>query len=431
VTPLSTHSIALAAPLSAQNHSIPRRPLARFSALPWAANSPISVLLSQNDVYSRFFIEIFGYTALQQALARNRFERYEELLDTASHAILGTIFPVMAAVGIRKAFARQWKHRQLRANDALSLGFDSIAHIKPLAKGALTRGQKNQLQRYKLGILATELVLMASAAQLFSWGKNSLTQAITGKKAFAGTLTWQQHQSPQEKRDNVDRDKGERKRFWASLAIGYGGNLALPILLWALLKTPVRSSKKALGVAKLFNSHQGIFYSKYTLMWSTVFNDTISTVLSARDKHEKREYMAKYSLVNFFYFIGDDIISGLYAKRLQAHHAKALKGVPLYKKGLWGLPQAIPLDKLYSTLSLSPLKKPTPAQRLAYNLSKRVFWGGLLGTTLCLGASITLANNFYTLYRLSQNHPDVLSSGNGYYTQFYRWVQKARATIGL
>jgi hypothetical protein len=116
-------------------------------------------------------------------------------------------------------------------------------------------------------------------------------------------------------------------------------------------------------------------------------------ILSSRDKHELRENIVKQAVMDFFYFVGDDLISGVVAKRLQKKYSKQLKGIQLWRKGPWGIPLAAPYEQLFKTSQ-------NPAQKLANQLSRKIFWSGLAGTALCLGIGLTLANNWYTKKRV-------------------------------
>ena len=397
--------------------------LARFSnrtkSIPW------DVKLSKNEVYNRGFVEIFGFCSWQVIFARNHFERLERLLDTGSYLLLGTIAPLLldkvANKYIKQHLLKKHPNAFIKGKAHLATPVDipfecldqaalkkginksSLLFTKIQQRGLLTlpKGLANKILATKLGFLTFDLMALATVNQCFSWGKNWLTEKLSAQKGFSGILNLASQDYREKESQKMEASKD--KKMKASLLIGFVGNALLPALLFIGLKnkTPIGAKNlmgKAKNLIKAFNYTDTIYFSKFTLLWSTFFNYNISMILAARDKNELRETIIKQSLMDVFYFIGDDAISGWWAKKLQQKYAKQLKGIQLVKKGLWGLPIAKPSSQIYKISN-------NPAQKLANQLSRQAFWAGLGGTTLCLGIAMTLANNWYTRKKIMQEDP--------------------------
>lgn len=387
--------------------------------LPW------DVQLSKNEVYNRGFVEIFGFCSWQVIFARNHFERLERLLDTGSYLLLGTIAPLlldkMANKYIKQyllkkhpsAFIKNKTHLATPVDipfecldqAALKKGINKSAHLltKIQQRGlqTLPKALANKILAAKLGFLTFDLMALATVNQCFSWGKNWLTEKLSAQKGFSGILGLASKEYREAESEKMETSKS--KKVKASLIIGFVGNALLPALLYIGLKnkTPIGSKNlmgKAKSLIKTFNYTDTIYFSKFALLWSTIFNYNISMILASRDKNELRETIVKQSLMDLFYFIGDDAISGWWAKSLQHKYAKQLKGIQLYKKGIWGIPLAKPSAQLYKHSN-------QPAQKLANQLSRQSFWAGLIGTSICLGIAMTLANNWYTRKKVLREDP--------------------------
>lgn len=371
------------------------------------------VMVAKNEVLNRAFIEVFGYYAWQQLFARNRYERIEETLDTASHLALGTLAPI----GINAYVAKKWLrplqnkfaqhfisknvHPLNTPLELLDTALLKSPKLNPFTSKQLTEnGLKNlspqlikTLSKVKLGFMATDLLLLASSQQLYAWGKNALTEKLSGKKGFVGIFNQASESYVDQQQQQYQ--KSEKKRFWASMAIGFGGNMLLPLMLFKALKSPVQTGHKSMmGIFKkavpLFNYNNLVYQSKYVLLWSTLMNDTVATALSSRDKNEMREALSKYAVINFFYFLGDDFISKGLAHFYEKKYAKTLGGKKLTETGsLTGIKWAKGLDELIQPAT-------TSQQKLINTLGRKIFWSGLIGTSLCLGIGLTLASNWNT-----------------------------------
>jgi hypothetical protein len=264
--------------------------------------------------------------------------------------------------------------------------------LKKLGLKSLPINLLGRARNIKLGFMVTDLMMLAASQQIYAWGKNWMTEKLSGKKGFVGIL----NQTGDEYRNKQRAHylKSEQIRFWSSMAIGFGGNLLLPALLLIGLKSKIKpASSHLMGQAKkfipMFNYNNGLFQSKFVLMWSTIMNDTVATALAARDKNELRETLSRYAVINLFYFLGDDWISKWLAQRYEKQYQPMLKGIKLTEKGASGMVWAKGLDEV-----LKPAV--TSQQLLANTLGRRIFWAGLMGTSLCLGVGLTLANNWNT-----------------------------------
>ena len=121
--------------------------------------------------------------------------------------------------------------------------------------------------------------------------------------------------------------------------------------------------------------------------------------MASRDSNEFREKLTKGLVFDFFYFIGDDLLSGSFAKHLQQKNKKKLGNVQLYenRKIIYG----IEIPKAKSYLSIFERVGGNKSS-LAFKLAKKSFWFGLFGTTLCLGILTPLMNIYYTRAKIQR-----------------------------
>ncbi|MEZ4575875.1 MAG: hypothetical protein R2857_13320 [Vampirovibrionales bacterium] len=94
-----------------------------------------TTLLAQNQVLSRVFVEFFGYTGWNVALARNGWERFERAMDSVCWAVLGMGVPVLLGKMLVPRFNRNLKAEFPKAflpRHALGKGRESSPWIYPL-----------------------------------------------------------------------------------------------------------------------------------------------------------------------------------------------------------------------------------------------------------------------------------------------------------
>ena len=382
--------------------------------LPWDAK------IARNQVYNRGFIEIFGYCIWQIILARNNYERFEKFSDSAAYLLLGTAAPIMLDKLInnkirayfRKTYAKAYLSGQKLLANPVDIPFECLdasrlkqgLHKFPeLYQKIQARGLKilplkmaRQIMATKLGFMVFDLGAIFMVNIAVTWGRNWLTQKLSGQKGFSGIYNIASKDYRAREADKKEQSKDNR--FWVTMASGILGVVTLPLLLRAGLhsQTPI-GAKGFVGQIKriipIFNYADAIYISKFTLLWQTITGYNVSMILASRDKNELRENITKQLAMDFFYFIGDDIIAGILAKSLQQQYKRQLKGIQLWNKGPCGIPLALPYEQLFKTGN-------NAAQKLANKLSRKIFWTGLSGTAMCLGVALTLANNWYTKKRV-------------------------------
>jgi hypothetical protein len=147
--------------------------------------------------------------------------------------------------------------------------------------------------------------------------------------------------------------------------------------------------------------------SKWVLLWATVTNRNVPHILFSRDSHEFRESMIRDISFDFFYFMGDDLFSGLFAKTAQKKHEKSLKGELLFKNqkrfGLT-LPIARPYHKVFFELGQD-------ANNPAFKLARGIFWKGFLLTTACLSITTPIINIWLTKKKVTQEQAKMIATG--------------------
>lgn len=187
-----------------------------------------------------------------------------------------------------------------------------------------------------------------------------------------------------------------------SVAWGFSGAFALPLLLTGLLRSPSRVGQGFLGklkkVVPAFNYVNAVYMSKWVILWHNLFNFATPSLLSARDEHELREKATKVLAYDLFYFVGDDILNGMAGKYFQNRHAKQLGGISLMKTHALGalkIPTGRRLNTIYELVNGN-------TRHPAYQYSLKSFLFSFIGTTVCLGIATNLVNNWYTRKKVRQ-----------------------------
>jgi len=394
--------------------------------------APALVRMERNQAINRLVIETGGYYIWAALFSRSKFELLENALDWLGWLIIGFTVPVTVGKTIRERYARKIAQqvgkslpKPLQPNlSLLEVPFELLdkgknlkprmERLAPIAEALgfksahslqrfVTEGPALQalLRRGKITILAMDLLLMAFKGQVYNWGSKWLTERWSGKKGFSGEFSIASDDYLKQKSASFERAKKRKKLI--SFALGFGGASLLPILASAALKKNVTLGKGLLGRVKKmipsFNYVDAIYMSKWVILWHNVFNFAAPSLLSARDPHELREKLTKVLAFDMFYFFGDDIITGLAAKRLQhkPENQRLLKGASILhpEKGWLGLPKAKRLSEIYDIVKRNP-------QHPAYKLGTRTFWVGFIGTSLGLGIATNLANNLYTRFKVKK-----------------------------
>ncbi len=372
---------------------------------------PFSVLLHQNELLNRFVIDTLGYSSWSVIIARNDYERMENGLDWAGWLLAGLALPYVIERGVNRwaqnrlhkkhkhlgvlkkvknrntllSMPYQWldatssKLKTMTGKESLQYGVKNLAKLTPKVLQAALMG--------KLLMMWIDLLLLAGKNQGYAWVKNWMTEKLSGKKGFSGEFNYA-NQAYLDKQTQAYQTSKQRRKAW-SFGIGFGGALLFPLLMLGVLK-----SKKATGVmgalkkkVKAFNYSDAIFMSKWVLLVSNLTNWAPATILSSRDKHERREKITKMIAFDTLFFLGDDFIAGIAAKVLQG---KKKLDTNIVRTGKWlKLPRAVPLDEVFRAVGKDKANK-------AYKLARKSFWIGILGTAAALGVTMPLLNFWYT-----------------------------------
>lgn len=391
------------------------------SGLPWDA------AIARNQVYNRIAVELLGYTPWNVALARNRYERIEKVMDSVSWIILGMMMPVMLDKLLNRAYTRGLMNRfkqsfvpnaaktfqqNKKAISPLGLPFEVLDRArfderapktqKILGQYGLKTLPKQLATRILFGklfiIMMVDYLALAAKANIYAWGKNWMTEKLSGEKGFSGEFNYTSDKFREQKDVDYQKKKDARKKL--SVILSFAGSASFPFILWGLLKSKTPAGAKGI-VGKLksiiprFNYTDVVFLSKYALMWQVFWNWNLAGFLAARDEHERREHLTKCIAGDLFFFVGDDFISGFAAKWIQKRYAKVIGGFQFLKekRGLFGNLEAKGLHEIFDEAA----KIKNPEIKAAVIRWGRVIFGtGLLGTALGLGVSMTALNNWYT-----------------------------------
>lgn len=411
--------------LSSQHPNLPPKHALRFGGF-LGIKEPLDVFIAKNATWNRLVIELLGVDPWLIYFARNKYERFEQGWDVGTRLTLAIAIPLILGALTNKILLKNWQkelklpthirplnitYAQLQEaaknpNKLISTFENAIKErtaVTPFSaktRQAIQQQAKKlirQIENWKIAFLAIDLGLMATKGQVGFWGKNWLTKWLTGKSSFSGIFDYASEKYQADKTKAHEEQKDRKMKL--SIALGYGGALLLPLLVWFGAKNPFKQSDKLFKAIQGFSRHfdytDSIHPTKWLVLWHMFFNRIIPGSLSARDKNEFREHLIKCASIILFFFIGDDIISGWVAKGLQKCSQKVRQALPknlsLYQKGIPGFPRAIKFNKLYHAIThLKPAQ-----QNKLMNIGRIIFWAGILGTSF-FSSVTTIMNNKIT-----------------------------------
>jgi len=399
----------------------------RFGAV---GRMPWDVWVAQNQVLNREIIDIFGYEIPAVALARNKFERLERFLDGALWVLIGICAPILLDKGLNTrwtkglikdfnpAFLPKPQFQKLFKNpkDAIyrpvgipfelldkanrfNPGSKALNTISAYGLKSLPEKLADKLLNYKLLILWVDLLVMASKGQIYYWGKNWITEKWSGKKGFVGEFTYATDDYL--KRKSAKHEQTKKTKQYLSLIMSYGSASLLPALLWGLLKSKTPAGRKNLigtikRVIPALNYFHVVYMSRWVMLWHNFFNWNLLGLIAARDSHELRETATKMFTADFFGFVADDVFKAFLGKFLQHRYKDKLKGIPLVKKGVLGIPRGISLHEFEDMAKRLTHQKQKDILPLAQKLIRINFWSSLAFASLGMGVTVNLLNNWYT-----------------------------------
>lgn len=362
--------------------------------------------LEQNEVMNRVVMDIFGWGGPGILFARNLYERVERSLDIGLWLVAGVIFPLTLDQLINKRQTVKLKQRFPKAflntvekAQPIGIPFEWLntqsiqkipkSKLAPYGLKQIPKSMLNHIRKTKIFyILLADMLLMASKGQGYFWGKNALTEFLTGKKGFVGEFNYAKEEYLAKKAKEYESSR--KKRMLASILIGYGSAIALPILIYQSVKTPnpkgiFKAFKK---IVPAFNYNDTIYMSKWILMWHTLFNWNFASILSSRDSHEFRENAVRTFTLLGVCTIGDDILTGMIAKYLNRLSIRKYK-MPILsaKKAIFGLPRLMPIPEIIKKYGVNSG---------AYRLARQNFWIGIVGACAAINSLLPILNNYYT-----------------------------------
>ncbi|MEB3245174.1 MAG: hypothetical protein VKJ06_04215, partial [Vampirovibrionales bacterium] len=381
----------------------------------------------------------FGWGGGSIVFARNKYERIERALDLGAWWVIGLGTPLV----LEKLFCAKLFNPKLAKQFPQWLSTLNRSHITPLRMplqlldeanwaGALKETLKNpamahEIERWgfksvsalkqavaskafraavrngKLSLMLFDLGAMASKGQLYYWGKNWVTQKLSGQKGFVGEFNYTDEAF--RKKEGTWFDKTKKVRMALSTGIGYASALAFPALMLGLLKSPVKAGAKlgglkglTAGLKKLvphFNYTDAVFMTRWVILWHNTFNWALPALLSARNGNELRENFVRTNLIDFFFFFGDGMLRSAGAGLLQKTKGHQLEGPLLSKteKALGKIPVARPLGELFEQYG---------KHSQIYKVARGNLWASLGINAAVLSVISPLVNNWFTHHKVDQ-----------------------------
>ena len=375
----------------------------------------IEAEVARNEVLSRVMIEALGFTPWRMMLGRNKYERIEAFMDTAVWFLIGFALPLAIQAPIAKYVNRKLaKQYKLLNKKPLEIGLQHLeasqltrwASRQQLAKrlGLKTLSKLPLLIKtiamFKIGMIFLDLAFMSAKQFSYFWGRNKFTEWYSHKKGFSGEFNTATQKQLENNANAIAESKLLRSRI--STASGLLYPIVLPALLWAGVRSKTIWGKGVVGNLKkllpAFNYHRSIYMTKWVVMWNCILGWNLIGLMSARDKHERREHLTRCAVVDFFYFMGDDFFAGLAGKYFQQKYKRQLGSIKLYKT-IAGFPVGKGLDELRDEAAKVGKKS---VAKIVENLARWNFRIGIITTALFLGIGITAANNWFTKKKLLQ-----------------------------
>jgi hypothetical protein len=391
--------------------------------VPPVSEMPFSVQLHRNQVYSRGFLDAFGWGGGGIVLAQSKEQRIERALDLGSWWVIGLgtpwlmekvyckhfnqsiqkelgkyltpldgskISPLQVPLDLLDKATHQTARRAFTEQKDFGAKFATMGlkSIHALEDSAL----RAKIRKGKLMLMFIDLAMMASKGQIYYWGKNALTQKLSGKSGYSAEFDYTTEEY--RKKNSAFYEKTKKARAIASTTIGYGSAVALPLLLYKLLKHETPSGAAGLvGQAKrlipAFNYTDTVFMSKWVECWHNQFNWMLPSLLSARTTTELVGNGARTNLINFFFFLGDDIMRGGANALSEKFEKKGLEGSLFHED-----------KKLFGTFrrprSLYEVYRDHGEDSQIYKVAKRNMWASLGVNAAILSVIAPLVENVMT-----------------------------------
>jgi hypothetical protein len=361
----------------------------------WYSLPAIEGEVARNQVLSRVAIEGLGFTPWRMALARNPYERFEAFMDTFVWWVVGMGLPILIQAPLSRWYDKRIAKKYNLANPSLlKVGLEKLdrsylaqASIRIAITKELGIKQVKYLPKVvnalilgKLLMIFIDLACMSAKQQLYFWGRNALTASLAKKKGFSGEFNIATSHQLAANAKAIESSEQTRKKISKMSGLMYP--LILPLVLLGLMKSKAKIGQGVLGALKKmiphFNYHNTIYMSKWVVFWNCLLGWNLTGFLAARDKHEQREQLTRCAVVDFFYFIGDDIFAGIAGKIFQNRY-----GIPIGRN----------LDNIVADAQKTGQKR---VLEIANRLGRWNFRIGLFTTAMFLGVGITLVNNWFT-----------------------------------
>lgn len=381
-------------------------------ALPW------DVALSRYHLANRFVLNFFGVAVWDIGFSRNKYERLEHVLSLVNVWAFGIGLPILIQLAWCKKLTQQLQ-KQFRLSKTakpFEIPFEYLEHhqfrkitagknilLKPFgitSANKLNPAFQRAVLKGKIAFLLFDMLALALRGILFYYGRNWLTEKLSGKKGFSGTLEYANDDYRKKVSQNYDDKK--KKRLLQTTYISLIGSIILPIAMQATLLSKAKVGQGVLGLFKQvipkFNYTSAVYMSKWVMLYSMLFHYHLPKLMFSRDKHEFRENLVRSVVYDMFYFIGDDIFSGLASKYFQKVNRKKLGNFKIMKERKFlgfKFPSAVSFFQVFQQVGQNP-------KNLAFKLARKSYWLGFIGTTACLGVSLPLLNMWYTKKRVMQ-----------------------------
>jgi hypothetical protein len=391
-----------------------------------AQRLPLPVLLERNQVLTRTLQEVLSTGVPSIVAARNLPERAEHAIDQTNWTLLGlftptilkrlfphTLVPRLLLAPLRlpqdatplnlpwqfldAAHHRQWQAAPPQERQALNEALQSVG-LRGLQD--LTPAFINRLRGLKLGVLATDMVMINATAQTFFWSRNWVTRKVTGKNGYTGEFNYADAQT-------LDTTAAPYYRhrlalLAGSLGVSLGSTMAITATILALLRSTKAAGPGLVGQLKQalhngFNHEEGIYMSKWALSLSYLFNYNLPALFASRDRHERREYLIESIASQCMFTLGDDFITGGLAKHLDRISNQGAKvGILAKTPGPFNLPRLAPLHEIW---------KRHGTQSLPFRLASLNFWAGFIGPCAAINLAVPILNNLCTYSLVVQAPP--------------------------
>lgn len=169
---------------------------------------------------------------------------------------------------------------------------------------------KDKLLKAHEGVLFSDFLTTALMWCATPWAAMEITKLRTNRSGFSATYAMVNEEQSRKNAEKHEREK--KKKLLTSAIIGVIPSVLFPKIVTKGLKSPNNNIIKRL--AQNFNYTKGIFPSKTVFAAIWILADYPNTIMSARDKYERRDRFIRNTAQIAVFFGSDFLLNNLFGR---------------------------------------------------------------------------------------------------------------------